>query len=281
MEKQDLTQAESSTAEMISDEPEFTADEGLSAETGEDSLESPTEQNKGEEPAESPTADEEEETLTSSTGKEVPEARVDEIIRARVNEINRKNAMEKAALERQVSMAHQALGLNPGETIEDRLIEAEAYNRNVLPEVIKAERARQEIYISQQVQNHPVVLEAETLRAEKIANEDFQAIKTAFPDVAASNMDEVLNAIGADKERFFDLRFKAGLSADMAYQVIQTQKARTEKPMPASAGKLKQVANNPDKLLTPDEVRALPDSAYDDPIVFRQVEKSMASWYKK
>ena len=201
--------------------------------------------------------------------------KMQEIIAKRIGEVNRKHAAELTKAQRELEIARQALKLEKGETFEDRLIEEQAYERNVTPDVIRKEREIQAAIIAQQVENHPDVIEARNEKYKRMADDDFRELKAAFPDLKAENMDEVVKELGADMEKFFALRIGGGIAAETAYQTILTERARHTQPMPPVAGDTTNITEERDHL-TEDEMNNIdPMEVADNPKLYAKWQKGM------
>jgi len=225
-----------------------------------------------------------EETFTTGSGKELPTVKVEEIVQRRVNETKAayeaRIAQIQAQYQQDLCIADQLTSDWEGETLADRLLAKQAYDEGTDFQTLKVKQMQEQARIASLVQNHPLVRQsaeiarqAETLKYQKMMDDDFTAIKAAYPTLPAKDLNEVIAQVGED---FLRLRLDGKVDAVTAYQTLLTKKARSEKPMPASAGQIVDISND-NEFFTAEEMEKLdPAVVANDEKLYKKFRKSLA-----
>jgi hypothetical protein len=105
---------------------------------------------------------------------------------------------------------------------------------------------------------------------EKMMADDLTKIKEAYPDVKVKHLKELGN-------EFFSA-LNATKDAVLAYDVIQTKKARETKPIPRDIGAVNSSSSKEKDFYTSAEVDKLTSKDYDNPRIMERVRQSMLKW---
>lgn len=220
----------------------------------------------------------------SAEDENVVPGETEDVISRRIDDIDRRWQSEIARRDAELKLAEKLTADWEGDTFEEKLISKQAYEQNVPPDVIRRQRLEERLFVENQVANHPLILEARSLKLGQMAGDDFNAIKQAFPDVSAGNMDELIKSMGGsiDENRFLELRLKNGIDAVTAYHVAITERARKEKPLPPNAGNLKSSALHEKEFFSDDEISSFSaEELAENDKLFEKVKKSLFRNNKK
>jgi hypothetical protein len=178
---------------------------------------------------------------------------------------------EKNALKAQNDRLMQALGQygyqGSPEEIADTLM---AQTQGISIEEATAQREAQEYADFERMQIQGEAEFYKNIAIEKMMADDLTKIKEAYPDVKVKHLKELGN-------EFFSA-LNATKDAVLAYDVIQTKKARETKPIPRDIGAVNSSSSKEKDFYTSAEVDKLTSKDYDNPRIMERVRQSMLKW---
>jgi len=179
-------------------------------------------------------------------------------MRRQVEQTKRQNEM--------LAKTFQNFGFNG--TPEEIIDQANAHYLQKPIEEVRQQRITQEQQQSQEMQRQAELDFYKSKEIERLMNDDLQRIQKLDPTIKS------LNDLG---DGYFNL-IKAGVDAEMAFNVIQQKKQRETKIPPTEIGKVNSKSKSEKDYYSPEEVDKLSTKELDDPKVWEKVRNSMTKW---
>lgn len=210
------------------------------------------------------TADAADQQLTENQKWEIARKRAEREAQAKI---------EKTRQEHQkLLQALKDAGINGSDT-QDMILQLRAQKEGIPYEQLKQQEEQQQARIRQAVETSPEMQMAKQIVQKQKFSDDLTAIKRAYPDVKA----EDVNELGGVYLELMAAAERGGIQFDpvVAYEAQLAHDRRTTKPTPPSTGPARGTAEEEKDYYTSDELDRLTSKQLDDPAIFEKAYRSM------